>query len=227
MSQTIRGLDRTKSWDYENGFYWFSEVRRIAKCYSQLSLYEKIIEVPGDILEFGVYKAASLIRFLSAREMFEMPSARKVIGFDAFGPFPKTGAEAADERQFLEEFEGAGGNGLSIQEVEALLEAKRLAADVSLIKGDIFETLPEYLAKNTNTRVALLHIDVDLYESTKFVLESVWPYVSHGGLVLFDDYGLVGGATRAVDEFLALHPRARLARHRFTNTPTYLIRTLA
>lgn len=226
MSISIRDLNSAKNWDYENGYYWFSDVRRIAKSYSQLRLYQQITAIPGDIMEFGVYKAASLVRFLSAREMFESAIARRVVAFDAFGTFPRTGNETIDEQEFLKGFEGGGGDGLGIEEVQKLLEHKRISQNVSLVKGDIFNTLPEYLANNPHARIALLHIDVDLYAPTKFILETAWPYMSRGGVVLFDDYGLVGAATQAIDEFLVKHPELKLARDPYTNTPTYLFKVI-
>ena len=50
-------------------------------------------------------------------------------------------------------------------------------------------------------RVALLHIDVDVYEPTRAVLESLWSRIVRGGIVMLDDYGTVAGESRAVDEF--------------------------
>jgi len=42
-----------------------------------------------------------------------------------------------------------------------------------------------------------------VYEPTKVALENLWNRVVRGGVVVIDDYNAVGGATRAVDEFLA------------------------
>ena len=67
----IRNLDSKKIWDYENGFYWFSSQSRINKLLSHYELYKKIINIPGHIFEFGVYKAASLIRLASFRSSLE------------------------------------------------------------------------------------------------------------------------------------------------------------
>ena len=69
MTLEIRGLSSDDIWDFENGFYWFSDRTRIAKLMAHLSIYEKIVELPGDIIEFGVYKSASLIRFLTFRNI--------------------------------------------------------------------------------------------------------------------------------------------------------------
>lgn len=199
----IRGLSTDRAWDYENGYWWFSEPRRTGKALAQYELYKNIVGLPGEVLEFGVYKAASLIRLLTFRSMLESPDSREVFGFDAFGEFPRAGLASADDRRFIENFEGAGGDGLAAAEVEAVLRAKGLAENMKLVAGDIRETLPRFLADRPATRVALLHLDMDVYEPTLFALETLWDRVVAGGVVMLDDYGRVDGATRAVDDFRA------------------------
>ena len=48
----------------------------------------------------------------------------------------------------------------------------------------------------------LCHFDVDVYQSAKDVLDWVWPRLSPGGVVVFDDYGFPAcpGVTKLVDE---------------------------
>jgi len=48
----------------------------------------------------------------------------------------------------------------------------------------------------------LCHIDVDTYDSAKDIVEWVWPRLSVGGAVVFDDYGFVRceGVTKLVNE---------------------------
>lgn len=49
--------------------------------------------------------------------------------------------------------------------------------------------------------IAFLHIDVDLYEATKFCLERFWELVLIGGIVQVDDYGLYPGCKKAVRDY--------------------------
>jgi O-methyltransferase len=48
----------------------------------------------------------------------------------------------------------------------------------------------------------LCHIDKDVYESGKLILDWIWPKLVRGGLVVFDDGGALstGGITHLVDE---------------------------
>ena len=50
--------------------------------------------------------------------------------------------------------------------------------------------------------IALLRVDVDVYSSTYEVLESLYPKLSHGGFMIFDDWGMVD-ATRAIKNYLS------------------------
>jgi hypothetical protein len=96
-------IDPAKKWDYENGFYLTCETNRIGKFINQLEIYKQITDLPGEILEFGVYKGASIVRLLSFRQLFETEMSRKVVGFDVFGKFPNE-LELENDRKFVEKF---------------------------------------------------------------------------------------------------------------------------
>jgi hypothetical protein len=190
-------VDQSKKWDYENGFYLTCETSRIGKLLNHLEIYKKILELPGDILEFGVYKGTSLVRLLSFRNLLENENSRKVYGFDIFGKFPNS-LELESDRKFVQNFEHAGGYGISKNELEMHLDNKGFK-NYELVEGDILKTIPEFLANNPSGKFSLLHIDVDVYEPTKVILENLWDRVVKGGIVMLDDYGTVEGETKAVD----------------------------
>ena len=77
-------VDISKKWDFENGFYLTCEKSRIGKFLNHLEIYKQIIDLPGDVLEFGVYKGASISRLLAFRDLLENEFSRKIIGFDIF-----------------------------------------------------------------------------------------------------------------------------------------------
>ncbi|CEO08217.1 CalS11 [[Clostridium] sordellii] len=189
----------SNSWDYENGFYLTSPVNRMGKQLAQYELYKKIVNIPGEILEFGVYKGASIIRFATYRELLENTYSRKIIGFDIFGEFPKTDND--DDNKFIQRFEEQGGNGISKEALEYFIKNKNIN-NIELIKGNVFDTLDEFLEKNKQIKISLLHLDLDVYKPTKFILEKLYERMVPGGIIVFDDYGTVKGATDAIDEFL-------------------------
>lgn len=198
MSKTLFGFNIDQQWNYENGFYLLSHITRIAKMLAHYELYKSIVNLPGHIIECGVYKGASLIRFTTFREILESPFSRKIIGFDAFGKFPEQ--KSIDDQRFIESFEGNGGNGISIEELKKVFTHKSLA-NYELVQGDICDTIPKYLSEHPELKIALLHIDVDVYKPSVIILNSLYERVVKGGLAVFDDFGTVAGETKAIDEF--------------------------
>lgn len=214
-------VDISKKWDYENGFYLTCETSRIGKILNSLEIYKKIVDIPGDILEFGVYKGTSIVRLLSFRNLLENDFSRKIIGFDIFGKFPEKLSLSSD-KQFVERFEKAGGQGISKTELELHLDKKGFK-NYCLIEGDIIETVPEFLATNPALKISLLHIDVDVYEPTKVILENLWDKIVKGGILMLDDYGTVEGETKAVDEFFDGQCN-KIYKPPFNYIPSYIIK---
>lgn len=216
----IRGRTADEVWDFENAFYWFSHPSRLNKLLAHYDLYQSIVGLPGDVFELGVYKAASLLRFATFRNTLENATARKIVGFDAFGKFPRDKVAGTDDQKFIDHFETGGGDGLSVGEVEALLRHKGFD-NVQLVQGNVFETLDAYLEQFPSTRLALLHLDMDVKEPTEYALHRLYDRVVPGGLVLLDDYGAVAGATDAVDDFARRH-KLTIEKNRHYKVPAYI-----
>lgn len=220
----IRGLDSSKAWDYENGFYWFSDPARINKLLAHYELYKSITSIPGSVFELGVYKAASLLRLATFRNLLETEGSRSIVGFDAFGDFPTQRLALEGDLDFIKRFEGAGGPGLSIEETEHLSERKGFR-NVNLVKGNIFETLPTYLERHPHTRLAFLHLDMDVREPTEFALDLLYDRIVPHGLIVVDDYNGVVGATDVIDQFAGKHG-LRLEKLSHYSAPTFIRKPL-
>ena len=96
---------------------------------------------------------------------------------------------------------------------------------MDLIQGDIGQTLPEFLEHHQEMSVAIVNIDVDLYGSTMYALENLFPRVVRGGVVILDDYEAFPGAKKATDEYLAAHKRPeKIQKFPFALSPCYLIK---
>jgi hypothetical protein len=208
-------------YEVENTFYLRAPVARIGKLLAHHELYRRIQPLPGAVVELGVYKGASLMRFLAFRQLLENDQARPVIGFDAFGAFPVAAGEPEDGRRFIESFEAAGGQGISKPDLEAAIAAKGLR-NCELVGGDVFETLPRHLERHPALRIALLHLDMDVLAPTRFALDLLAPRMVPGGHVVFDDYGLVAGATEAADAFAAARG-LKLEKLPFYAVPAFIV----
>jgi O-methyltransferase len=51
---------------------------------------------------------------------------------------------------------------------------------------------PDETIESLPNKIRLCHVDVDTYGSAKACLETVWPRLSVGGMIIFDDYGFWG-----------------------------------
>ncbi|MCS5503258.1 TylF/MycF family methyltransferase [Lysinibacillus sp. A4] len=190
------------AFDYENGYILTSKPYRLGNMLAHYELYKKIVNLPGDVIELGVFKGNSLIQFATFRELLENQYSRKIVGFDMFGSFPMTNKVESD-KMFVENWNETFGNDfLSIEDLERSFQHKKFE-NIELIQGDILTTLSEYLEQHPYLKIALLHIDVDVYEPTALALELLFERVVSGGLIVLDDYGTVEGETKAVDEFLS------------------------
>lgn len=199
ITMILNGFKTEKSFHYENGFYACANDRRFGKFFAHYELYKKIINLPGDIVECGIFKGNSFFRLAHFRNILETQNSRKMIGFDMFGKFPETHFEA--DKKFREEFISEAGDGITFEEMERILSYKNIA-NYELIQGDINFTLPQYCIKNPQLKIAFLHIDTDVYEPAVTILESLYDRVVRGGIIAFDDYGIFPGETKAADDFL-------------------------
>ena len=190
-----------KIWDAENTFYLQSKPSRIAKFLYHYEIYKKILNIPGDVLEFGVFKGASFSRLLSFRKILENDDSRKIIGFDDFGTFTAKGKK--EDILFAKKFQKTLGLGTSDVQLKNNF-INNGYTNFQLIKGDVVKTLPKFLKKNSGAKISLLHLDLDVYRPTKFVLSKLYKKMSKGGIILIDDYAEIAGATDAVDEFFSM-----------------------
>ena len=65
-------MKKKNIWEIENLFYLNSAVSRLNKIICHYEIFKLTKKVPGEILEFGVFKGNSLIRFLSFRDLIDI-----------------------------------------------------------------------------------------------------------------------------------------------------------
>lgn len=212
--------DSNQTFDYENGYYLTCDNKRIPKVLAQYEIYKLILNIPGTIVECGVFKGASLLRLAHFRECLENPVARKIVGFDAFGEFPRNTVK--EDNDFAQQHDQGTGLGIGRDDLARVFEFKGLK-NIELVAGDLLQTLPQYVQKHTEMRIALLHIDVDVYVPTKMALEVLFDRVMRGGVIVFDDYSHIAGETRAVDEFLA-NKKLSIKKFPFAHSPSYIVK---
>lgn len=214
--------DFDKAFEHENNFYFTSETIRTAKLLAHYELYKKVENLPGVIIECGVFKGVSLIRFATFRELFSNSYSKKIIGFDIFGEFPETNFDQ-DQKPRKKFIENAGNHSISREQLRTILVQKGINNNVELIEGDICQTIPAYLEKHPELKISLLNLDTDIYEPAVVILECLYPRIVKRGVLILDDYGVFPGETQAVDEYFVDHD-ITIQKFPFCITPSYIIK---
>ena len=223
-TRDIGGLTPEAAMDYENGFYWFSAPGRMAKLCAHYELYKLILGLPGEVIETGVFKASTLIRLATFRHFFEVPAARGIYAFDAFGPFPQDTVSLPEDVSYAATYDTNFRGGLSVCIVEDILKSKGLSENVHYVAGNITKTMPGFFAQNPYMRLAFVHVDVEVYEPTKVILEHCWPRLVPGGVLALDDFNGQTGAAKAITEFLHGRPELVVRKLPFADAPAYVIK---
>lgn len=202
---------------------------------AHVELFKMTLEVPGDIAELGVFRGLALMTWANLLEAYCIGDRTKVVyGFDNWKGFtkldPADGKPVEHAHKQIGEFNPEPFR-QELLDAIAIFDQDRFIpwkARVKLIDGQIEETVFRFVDENPGVRFSLIHFDCDLYAPTKTALEALWPRVSRGGVLLFDEYGIADwpGETKAVDEFLADNPGLKLKTFAWTNAPAaYLVKS--
>lgn len=154
-------------------------------------------EVPGDLLEAGVWRGGCSIFMRAVLEAFECRD-RKVWLADSFAGLPVSD-ELAD-RAFAMDSSLLPVLAVSEDEVERNFRRFGLFdSQVVFLPGWFEDSLP---ATETGP-LSILRVDCDLYASTMTVLDQLYPRLSPSGWIIIDDYGILPPCRQAVDDFRA------------------------
>jgi hypothetical protein len=218
----INALDALKIFPILSRRYW------LHRFLAHVDLFKNTLTVPGDIAEIGVFRGLGLLTWANLLEIFcGGDRIKTVYGFDNWTGFNKLSSHDGAEDITI----GKTLGGLSPDKLfEELLSAINIFDSdrfipwkprIQLIKGNIEETTEDFVKKNPGVRFSLIHLDCDMYEPTKAALDNLWPLLSKGGLVLFDEYAdsKWPGETKAADEFFSDKPNVRIKKLDWTRCP--------
>lgn len=132
------------------------------------SLRAALKEVPrkGDFLEFGVYTGGTATEILK-----KVPNRSKLHLFDSFEGLPEDWT-----------FKCLAGAFKLEEENIPTFKSKK----VKIHKGWFEDTVGTF--SKAESTLAFVHIDCDLYSSTKTVLDAIGSRIRKGTIVLFDEY---------------------------------------
>jgi hypothetical protein len=190
-------------WDAYNELLLSPDLDRVRKMLVRYDLFRRTLDVPGDIVECGVFKGVSLMYWLKLLQIYAPTSRKRVVGFDTFMPFAgeMRDYEVQNAQALLDE---ANFKGTTPERIARYAREIGLEDKVELVAGDIADTANEYVKDNGGFRISLLHLDVDTYAATTAALSAFYDCITPGGLVICDEYAYRGwGESDAVDEFLS------------------------
>ncbi len=197
--------------------------------------------VPGDYLEFGVWKGDSFIKayhalsrlrrehtaWLASRPTHQSQfgnstsehalwkeAGQRFFAFDSFAGLPNP-SEHQIEEEWVE-----GAYACSEEQFKKNLTSEGVdLKNVALVPGFYDKTLtPETKQKLGLRKAAIVHIDCDLYESTTLVLDFVTDLLTQGSVLIFDDWFYNQaredlGEQRACREWLERNPHIKLTEY--------------
>lgn len=189
-----------------NDFIFSNDIKVLGKLLHRYEYFNKVKDLPGDIIEIGVFKGSGIATFSKFLEIYCPNSNKKIIGFDIF---QKNSNEILskdielDKNNMNTVYSRVNSQDLTLESVENRLINMNIHKKYSLIEGDVENTLPIFLEKNPGLRVSLLYIDCDIERPTYFSLKYLWDRLLPGGIILFDEYEYHSfSESNGVDKFL-------------------------
>ncbi len=167
------------------------------RCFELWKLVEQSAKLQsGSIVEIGVWRGGT--GALIAKQAKNYGILDQVYLCDTFSGVVKAGPKDSN-------YKGGEHSDTTRQVVEELIRQMRLD-NVQILEG-IFPDQTGHLVEHLQFRFC--HIDVDVYQSAKDIVEWIWDRMVHGGIVVYDDYGFMGcdGVTKYVEEQMPFKDR--------------------
>jgi O-methyltransferase len=154
------------------------------RCYHLYLLIHQIKKVPGDILEVGTWRggtAGIFTQLLPDKLVYLADTFKGVVKASEWEHYKdKAHADTSEDlvRNFLTDDLGV--------------------SNFKILNGIFPEDTGKAVEKKT---LSLVYLDVDVYQSTKDAFHYVWKSITKGGMVVFDDYGMVS-ACEGISKFV-------------------------
>lgn len=158
--------------------------------------------IDGDFVECGVWRGGSAM-IMADYLTKDMVNDRRLYLYDTYEGMV---APTDRDKNML---------GKKAQEIKDAINGNWCEASLDEVKENIFSTgihhdsvyfivgkVEDTINTQKPSRISLLRLDTDWYESTKIELEALYDLIVPGGVIIIDDYGHWTGCKNAVDEFI-------------------------
>ena len=162
-------------------------------------------QIPGDIVECGVWRGGSM-QAVARTLIAAGDTSRDLYLFDTFeGMPPPSEDDRRHDGRAAADLLASSSRTANVWAVATLDDVRTgmsqvgyPAPRVHYVPGLVEDTVPGQAPE----QISILRLDTDWYASTRHELETLYPRLVSGGVLLLDDYGWWQGARKAVDEFL-------------------------
>lgn len=193
-------------------------------------IYQKILDVHGIIMEFGVRWGRNLALLSCLRGIYEpFNHNRKIMGFDTFEGFPSVdGKDGEGATIKVGAYDVTKDYDSYLAQILAYHESECPISHIQkweLHRGDASVTLAGYLKRQPETIIAFAYFDLDLYKPTRDCLRLVLDHVTKGSVIGFDELNVAAypGETVGAKEVLGDLKGYRVHHSRFSPTQSYLV----
>jgi O-methyltransferase len=176
-ASSLHWIGKTASWIHEHAL-------SAPTCDTRFALYDAVAGVVGKplvYLEFGVAGGASLAHWVRS----DPDPHALFFGYDTFEGIPEDWGRIP---------KGSYSTNGQLPEIDD----RRL----TLVKGFFEDSLPDSLRLVPLDRALVVHLDADLYSSTRFVLDTLDCHFKSGDVLIFDEFACL---TSSVHEFRAFY----------------------
>lgn len=196
-NNTVKEVVKTdqRIYDAFNNLIFSPDIKIIAKLLARADIIQRVKDIPGDIVELGVFKGSGMASFMKLKDIYYPAiSPMKVIGFDFFDTFNLINSLNGDDKEKMNslfvsrDYVHTDNAITNLRETFAKMGYSD--ADYELVPGDINTTVGEFIKQRPGFRARAVYVDVDLDEPTFNALEALWPVIPKGGIVVLDEYGI-------------------------------------
>ena len=215
-------------YDSFNNLVFSNDTRVIQKMILKTKIYLEVKDLNGDILEFGVFKGASLALWLQLLKLYEYNGLTNVIGFDFFDKDETVKDLDKQNKDMMNQVlsRSKDESDLSIETIKKKCDIV-LKNRVQLIKGDACKTSGTFCKENPGLKIKLLYLDMDVDKPTYLTLNNLWEKVTINGLIVLDEYGChKWDESIGVDRFLKSVKGKYSLENTNVQSPTLIIRKL-
>ena len=171
----------------------WARTRDLTRFLLREKLMQKILHTPGAIFECGVHWGGGVSSWLHLSEIYEpVAFTRRIFAFDTFKGFPRIKLEDVSREYVSKPGDfSLGSSANHVKNTLKAIEKTRKITNVNrltIVEGDVRQTIKKTLKSDHSISIALLYLDLDLYEPTMVALKNCLPRMPKGSIVVLDEY---------------------------------------